>query len=172
MFSKTDIEKYFIAEKQLGFIGIWIGIALTVSAIIFFLFLKTNFYKGAAIPFLLVGLLLVIAGFALYKRSDKDRQRNVYAYDLNPSELKEKELPRMKKVMKSFLVYRYSEIFLILAGIGLFVYFKNNEARFFWKGFGLTLAIMALFIFIVDTSAEKRGRIYTEGLESFLQNNK
>ncbi len=172
MFTKADIEKYFIAEKQLGFIGLWIGIALIIAAIIFFFILKTNFYKGASVPFLLVGLLLCIAGFTIYKKSDDDRKRNVYAYDLNPSELKEKELPRMKKVMKNFTADRYTEIVLALLGIGLFIYFRNNEARFFWKGFGLTLTIMALFIFMVDTSAEKRGRVYTEGLESFFQKNK
>ena len=172
MFTKTDIEKYFMAEKQLGFIGLWIGVALVISAIVFFFVMKSNFYKGAALPLLGVGLLLCVAGFTIYKRSDDDRKRNVYAYDLNPSELKEKELPRMKKVMKNFGVFRLSEICLALLGIGLFIYFKNNEARFFWKGFGLTLTIMALFIFVVDTSAEKRGRVYTEGLESFLQKNR
>ena len=168
MFTKTDIEKYFMAEKQLGFIGLFIAAALIITAIVFFFFLKTNFYKGAALPLVLVGLLLAVAGSAIYKRSDNDRIRNVYAYDMNPSELKEKELPRMKKVMKNFTIYRYIEVFLMLLGIGLFFYFRNKEVQFFWKGFGLTLAVMALFIFIVDTTAEKRGKVYTEGLESYL----
>lgn len=168
MFTKADIEKYFIAEKQLGFYGLFVASAMIIAAIIFFFFLKTNFYKGAAIPLFLTGLLLVIAGMTIYKRSDNDRARNVYAYDMNPPELRDKELPRMKKVMKSFTVLKYSEIGLLVIGIFLFFYFRNNETQFFWKGFGLTLAIMALLLFAVDTSAAKRGNVYTKGLESFL----
>jgi hypothetical protein len=169
--TKADIEKYFIAEKQLGFVGLSIAGALIITAFIFFFYLKTNFYKGASIPLLLIGLLLLIAGAAIFGRSDKDRIRNVYAFDMNPSELKEKELPRMQKVMKNFTIFRPVEIVLTLIGIGLFIYFRNNEAQYFWKGLGLTLAIMALFIFIIDTTADKRGKAYTEGLESWLSKN-
>jgi hypothetical protein len=168
MFTKADIEKYFLAEKQLGFIGLFIAAVLIITAIIFFFFLKTNFYKGAAVPLLLIGLLLAIAGSAIYKRSDNDRIRNVYAYDMNPSELQQKELPRIQKVVKNFTVYRYAEIFLLLAGIFLFFYFRNNETRLFWKGFGLALAIMALFLFVVDTTAENKAKVYADGLESYL----
>lgn len=168
MFTKADIEKYFMAEKQLGFIGLIIAVILIITAIVFFFFLKTNFYKGASVPFLLVGLLLTIAGFTVYKRSDNDRIRNVYAYDMNPYELKQKELPRIKKVVKNFTIFRYTEIFILFSGVFLFFYFRNNETRFFWKGFGLTLAVMALFLFIVDTTAEKRAKVYADGLESYL----
>jgi ABC-type xylose transport system permease subunit len=114
MFTKTDIEKYFNAEKGESWVFIAIGIAGIIAAIIFFLFIKTNFYKGAAIPLVLVGLLLGIVGYNVYKRSDGDRTRNVYAYDMNPGELKEKELPRMETVMKNFVMYRYTEIVLVL----------------------------------------------------------
>jgi hypothetical protein len=168
MFTKADIEKYFMAEKQLGLIGLFIAAAFIITAIIFFFFLKTNFNKGAAVPLLLVGLLLAIAGSTIYRRSDNDRIRNVYAYDMNPSELNQKELPRIKKVVKNFTIYRSAEIFLLLSGIFLFFYFRNNETQLFWKGFGLTLAIMALFSFIVDTTAEKRAKVYADGLESYL----
>ena len=88
MFIKTDIEKYFNAEKAESWIFIAIGTAAIITAILFFFFLKTNFYKGAAIPLLLIGLLLGVVGYTVYKRSDDDRKRNVYAYDMNPSELK------------------------------------------------------------------------------------
>jgi drug/metabolite transporter (DMT)-like permease len=168
MFTKTDIEKYFTAEKQESLLFILISLAGIATAIVFFFFLKTNFHKGAAIPLLLIGLLLGIVGYTVYKRSDGDRQRNVYAYDLNPSELKEKELPRMKTVMKSFIVYRYTELFLLLAGAGLYVYFIKDFKNDFWRGFGLALAIMAFLALAADFFAERRGKIYTKGIESFI----
>jgi uncharacterized membrane protein len=169
MFSKTDIEKYFNAEKSESLLFMLIGIAAVITAIGFFIFLKTNFYKGAAISLLLIGLLLGIVGFTVYKRSDADRVRNVYAYDLNPAELRDKEIPRMKTVMNNFVIYRWVEIVLALTGIVLFFYFKDNTDKIFWKGFGLTLTIMVLTALTTDYFAEKRGGVYLKGLESFTQ---
>lgn len=169
MFTKADIENYFNAEKQESLLFVLIGVAGVVAAIVFFFFLRSNFFKGASIPLLLIGLLLGVVGYTVFKRSDSDRQRNVYAYDLNPSELKEKELPRMKIVMKNFVFYRYTEIFLLLAGIALYTYFISDLMNDFWRGFGLTLAIMALLALAADYFAEKRGKVYTKGIESFIQ---
>lgn len=168
MFTKTDIEKYFIAEKQESLLFILIGLAGIITAVVFFFFLKTNFYKGAAIPLALVGVLLGIVGLTVYKRSDEDRKRNVYAYDMNPSHLKEKELPRMKKVMKSFVLYRYTEIFLFITGATLYIYFIRDFKNDFWRGFGLALAIMAFLALAADFFAEKRGKVYTKGIEGFV----
>jgi hypothetical protein len=166
MFSKADIEKYFNAEKSESGLFITIGIAGIVLAIIFFFFLKTEFYKGAAIPLVSVGLLLGIVGYTVYKRSDDDRKRNVYAYDMNPSELKEKEIPRMQTVMKNFVLYRWIEIILAAAGIGLYIYFIRDIKHDFWRGLGLGLAVMAILALAADYFSEKRGHVYLNGLKS------
>jgi uncharacterized membrane protein len=168
MFNKTDIEKYFNAEKSESLLFVLVGAAAIIAAVSFYFFLKTNFFKGAAIPLLLVGVLLGVVGFTVYKRSDADRIRNAYAYDLNPSELKQKEIPRMQTVMKNFVVYRWVEIILAITGVVLFFYFKNNIELQFWKGFGLSLAIMALIALSADYFAEKRGAVYLQGLISFV----
>lgn len=170
MFSKADIEKYFVAEKSESFLFMAIGVAGIVAAIFFVFVIKSSFYTGAAIPLTLAGLLLGIVGYTVHKRSDSDRIRNVYAYDMNPGDLKSKELPRMKTVMKNFVIYRYTEIALAIAGIALFVYFRNDQASQFWKGLGLGLAIMALLALTADYFAEKRGAVYMKGLESFTNN--
>ncbi len=169
MFTKADIEKYFNAEKQASLLFLIIGSVAIITAIVLFFFLKTNFYKGAAIPLLVLGLLVGVVGYTVYKRSDSDRQRNVYAYDMNPTQLKEKELPRMKKVEKNFIVYRYTEILLLLIGAALYIYFIKDVKNDFWKGFGLALAVMALLALVADYVAEKRGKVYAKGIESFIQ---
>ena len=86
---------------------------------------------------------------------------------MNPSQLKNEEVPRMKTVMKNFLIYRYTELFLMVAGAALFIYFYRNGSNEFWKGFGLALAILALIALCADYFAEQRGKIYTDGLTSF-----
>jgi uncharacterized membrane protein len=70
MFTKTDIEKYFNAEKSESLLFIVIGIVSIITAISFVIFLKTNFYKGAAIPLMAIGLLMGVAGFTVYNKSD------------------------------------------------------------------------------------------------------
>jgi hypothetical protein len=164
MFSKSDIEKYFMAEKTFGLLFAIVGVVALIAALLCYFYFKTNFYKGAAVPLLLSGLLFVIAGFAVFKRSDEDRIKNVYAYDANPSQLRDKEIPRMHKVMKNFVGLKYGEIVLVLVGISLFVYFKNDESQLFWKGFGMTLSFMALIGWGADTMAEKRANTYLKGL--------
>lgn len=168
MFTKADIEKYFNAEKAESWVFIAIGIAGLVAAVIFFLFIKTSFYKGASIPLLVVGLLMGIVGFAIYKRSDADRMRNVYAYDMIPAALKEKEIPRMEKVIRYFVLYRWVEIGLFLIGAALYIYFIRDIRHDFWRGFGLALAIMAVIALTADYFAEQRGHIYLDGLKSFV----
>lgn len=167
MFNKAGIEKYFIAEKQESLLFILIGLAGIIAAAIFFFFLKTGFYKGAALPLLLIGLLLGVVGYTVYKRSDDDRKRNVYAFDMNPGDLKTKEIPRMEVVMKNFVIYRWVEIVLLLAGAALYIYFTRNNAHDFWRGLGLGLAVMSLLALTADYFAEKRGHVYLNGLKAF-----
>lgn len=167
VFSKTDIEQYFVAEKRESLFFLCIGIVSVAGALLSWFLLKQSVWKGAAVPMLIVGLLLSVVGYTVYQRSDGDRIRNVYAYDMNPSQLRNQELPRMRTVMKNFVIYRYTEIFLLLAGTALFLYFYRNEAQAFWRGFGISLAALALIALIADGFAERRGKIYTDGLISF-----
>ena len=166
MFSKVDIEKYFNAEKSESLLFIIIGITAIVLALIFLFYLKTNWYKGFAIPFILIGLLQFIIGFIVYKKCDQYRIRNVYAYDMLHKDLRTKEIPRMERVNKNFVFYRYTEIVLLLAGIGLFFYFRVSKP--FWAGFCMALAIQAAIMLGADVVAEKRAHQYSRGLQSYI----
>jgi len=168
MFNKADIERYFIAEKTGGLVFALAGVAAIVLALVFLLYLKTNFYKGAAIPLVLVGLLFGIAGISVYKRSDADRKRNVYAFSMDPGELKNKELPRMEKVLTNFVALKYAESALFLLGLVLFIYFRTDDTQQFWRGFGLSLAVMALLAWGADHIAERRASVYFKGLKEWV----
>ena len=167
MFTKADIEKYFFAEKQESLLFLIIGVIAILAAVSFYFFLKNNFYKGAAIPLLAIGLIQTVAGYTVYARSDNQRIDNVYAYDMNPGKLKNEELPRMKTVNQNFIIYRGIEIAFIIAGIALLFYFKNKHEKNFWVGFGIALAIQSVIMLSADYFAKQRAKIYTEQLESF-----
>ena len=172
MFGKKDIERYFNGEKAESILFAATGIVSVAVAIIFLFLIDGLFYKGAALPLFLLGIILTIVGIHVYRKSDSDRARNVNALEMNPAELQNLELPRMKKVMRNFVVLRITEIILALAGIGIFIYFRKNPAMAWWNGFGIALAVMAVTALCADYFAEKRGHEYTSGLESmFVKSN-
>lgn len=169
MFTKSDIEKYFLAEKQESLLFIIVGIAAIVAAISFFFLLKSSFFKGAALPLLFVGIIELVVGYTVFKRSDDDRVRNVYAYDMNPSELRDKEIPRMETVNRNFVIYRWVELAFLVTGIILSMVFGQNPGRTFWYGFGIALSLQAGILLVADYFAEKRALMYTKGLQSYTR---
>lgn len=167
------IYKYFTAEKQESLLFIIIGIIALLLAVVLFLFIKTNsaLFKGAVIPLLVLGIIQLVAGYTVYARSDKQSADVAYNIGLEPvAYITNKELPRMETVMKNFVIYRWVEITMAIAGIVLFFYFKNNIDKQFWKGFGLTLAVMALMALVADYFAEQRGHVYVNAIKEFIKN--
>lgn len=145
---------------------------LAILAIILglvFLFLKLSVYKGAAIPLLVMGLLMGITGFVVFQRSDRQRIDMVYAFDMNPDRIKNEELPRMQAVLREFLLLRYIELVLLVIGIAMLFYFRPYPAKDFWKGLGLSLAIMAVVALLADFYAERRNLKYVKGLQEKIQ---
>lgn len=161
------IYKYFIAEKQESLLFLIIGIVAILLAVICWFFIKTNppFFKGAAIPLIVIGLIQCVVGFTVYTRSDKQKADVAYNIGMEPvSFVKQKEHPRMKTVMKNFVIYRWIEIAFIVTGLVLVFIFRTNSDKIFWYGFGVALTIQAMLMLGADYFAEKRGEVYTEEL--------
>jgi hypothetical protein len=161
----NPVIKYFHGERVESFLFLVVGLAgLAVSC--YSLFLKaSSYWKGFAIPFLLVSILEIIVGISLIYRSPKDIIR-VENYIKNEQfKIKTDEIPRMEKVMKNFVSYRYLEIALIL--IGAILYFASTDSDF-WRGLGFGLFIQASIVLTLDYFAERRGFIYLEYLNSII----
>jgi len=177
MLTKNDIERYFTAEKNDAKIFIIIGIISIVIAALGFFIYKSQAWKGAALSLLIIGLIQIMVGYSAYKRSDDDRLRMIYAYDMNPDEIKSLELPRMNVVNKNFTTYRLLELGLVIAGVMLVFYnsffslpeYKQSEDYSFSHGLGIALAIQAIFILSTDFFAEKRAAKYTMQIKSYIQ---
>jgi hypothetical protein len=167
MLTKGDIEKYFIAEKQESLVFGVIGIGTVALALILYFMVKTQVCRGLAVPLLVLGLMQAVAGYSVYVKSDDQRISLVYAYDMNPDQLKTTELTRMRNVKTNFILYRWIEIGLMIAGIVLIVWFKGESGKIFWFGFGISLTLMAAELFIADFIAEKRAVHFTSLLEEF-----
>lgn len=163
----NPIVKYFTGEKVESFLFLGMGIVGLSIAIFFFFALKTSFLKGMAIPLLLVSILEIIVGLTIINRSPKDtvRVEGYVQHELKMVQLA--EIPRMEKVMKNFLVFRYIEIILIIVGIVLMYGFRHN---LLWNGIGLGLFIQSGIVLILDFFAERRGEIYLTYLKTLIGN--
>lgn len=169
MFTKSDIEKYFDAEKQESMLFMVVGIAAVVLAVFLFFYIKTSFVKGLIIPLMLVGAIEFVVGMSVYRRSDQQRMDNVYAMDMDKPKLRNEELPRMKAVIKQFVVLRNVEIVLFLIGAGLCFAYRSEQPFTFWYGFGLALCVQAMLALVLDFFAHKRAVVYLDGLMEFLK---
>ncbi len=153
-----------MAEKQESLLFIVVGIVALALAIVAWQFWKTPGWKGAAIPLACIGLLQLTVGYTVYARSDEQRINMVYALDMNPTKLVQEELPRMQRVNKKFIVYRWVEILLLLTGIVLAIVFHASDDRRFIRGLGIALAVQAALMLGADFFAERRAIAYTNQL--------
>jgi hypothetical protein len=170
MLTPNDIEKYFVAEKQAAAVFLIIGVLAVILGVVFIFVFKTSFYKGAAVPLITIGLMQGIAGTTVFRRSDDDRIRNVYAYGMNHAQLREKELPRMTIVNRNFKILKVVEIIFIITALLLIIVFRTKPGFIFWKGLGLTLLLQSILVLGADILAEKRAHIYTGKLAAFVAN--
>lgn len=101
----------------------------------------------------------MIVGYTVYARSDKQKIDIAYNIGLAPvSDVKQTEFPRMKTVMKNFVVYRGVIIACIITGLVLIFLFRSNPGKNFWYGFGMALAMQAVLMIGADYFAEQKGK--------------
>ena len=165
------IKNYFNAEKAESLLFMGFGLLAILISIYCFFILKDNFWKGLAIPLVLFSLVQIAIGTIIYARSPKDSLRVEYIIKNEPEKIQSEEIPRMEKVMKNFVYYRYFEITMIVLGVILMFSLSNYG---FWKGFGLGLFIQCALLLSLDFFAEKRGYNYSKHLQTIevLKNDK
>lgn len=162
----NPIVKYFTGERLESFLFLGLGISGFAIGISFLFILKTSFLKGIAIPFLLVSFLEIVVGITLIYRSPKDIIR-VETYLSKKNEMiQQEEIPRMESVMRNFVIFRYTEITLIILGIILMYGFRQNLLL---NGIGLGLFIQSSIVLLLDFFAERRGEVYLAYLRSIIE---
>jgi hypothetical protein len=163
----NPIVKYFTGERHESFLFLGLGLLGLALAVICLTVAKTSFMKGIAIPFLLVSSLEIIVGLTLIYRSPKDIIR-VETYLSEKTEMIQKEeIPRMEKVMRNFILFRYTEITLIIIGVILMYGARQNSL---WNGIGVSLFIQSSTVLLLDFFAERRGEVYLAYLRTIVEN--
>lgn len=163
--SPDFISTYFTEEKIESLFFIIIGFVAITLAIFFLWIIKYSFFKGMAIPFLLIGSIQLSAGYTIYKRSPDDINRVEQLVKSNHIDLKTTEVLRMESVIQNFTIYKWIEIALILSGLVLIILFQKSSQTF-WKGLGLGLLIQASLMLCLNLIAEQRAEKYFQILIS------
>ncbi len=163
------VINYFTEERAQSVILLSIGIIALILACIFFYIIRYSFFKGIAIPLLLIGLLQIVVGGVIFYRSPKDtlKVQNMFLHE--PHRIKSEELPRIEKVIKQFEIYKWIEMTLLIISIILIVIFYNSPQTF-WKGIGLGLLLQTCLVFGIDIMSEKRALDYKENILHYNNN--
>ncbi len=162
-----NIQLYFNAERAESLVFIAIGIIAFAAGIYFLFSFKKPFYTGMTWPLIIIAVIQIFVGGAVFIRSPKDIARVEIMYSTNHHALTTEEIPRMEKVMKNFAVYRWVEMVLAAVGIILILtQFLGSMSQ----GIGTGLFIQLLLMLAADYFAMKRGQQYLDWLQELVKN--
>jgi len=162
-----NIQLYFKAERAESLVFIAIGIIAFAAGLYFLFSFKKPFYTGIAWPLIIIAVIQIFVGGAVFIRSPKDIARVEIMCSTNYHALATQEIPRMETVMKNFVVYRFIEIALAAVGIILILTpFLGNMSQ----GIGTGLFIQSLLMLAADYFAMKRGQQYLDWLQELVKN--
>jgi MFS family permease len=155
------IKTYFTAEKSESLIFMAFGIiTILFSAYALFKW-GDSFYKGFAIPVILIGLIQMVVGSTVYFRSDKQIQEMENLFQKDTVAFAEAETPRMEAVMKNFSLYKKVEVAFVVIGLILIFSFSAKE---FWLGIGVGMLLQGALMLTADIFAERRGKEYIHSI--------
>lgn len=153
------IKTYFTAEKNESLLFLLMGVAAIAFSAYALVKWSEPFYKGLAIPLVLIGIIQIVVGGSVYFRTDKQIADLEKLYQTSISDFKTQETLRMDTVMKNFSLYKKVEIAFVLIGIALIVFINSRD---FWLGVGVGMLLQGAVMLTLDIFAERRGTVYIE----------
>jgi cation transport ATPase len=170
MFTKENIEQYFSAFKNEQIFLMVLGAFALIVALVFFIKLKTQWFKGFALPLAVFAIINLGAGFSNYKKADILKVRNTYNYDLHPELLRTKELPRIIEMNQNFMVLIYVNISILFAAAFIFFYFKKKEGNEYYVGVAASLFLVAVLSVALYSVIKSNTKEYENGIIMYTKN--
>lgn len=169
MFTKETIEQYFNAFKNEQIFLMVLGAVALIVASVFFVGLKTQWYKGIALPLAVFAIINLGAGVSNYKKADFLKVRNTYNYDLHPELLRTKEMPRIKEMNQNYTVLIYVNISILFAAAFIFFYFKKKEGNDYYMGMAASLFLVAVLSVAIYAVVKSRSKNYENGIIAYTK---
>lgn len=155
------LEAYFRGEKQLGIALAVVGFGLVAGALWVLRTQVGGFAVGLAVPLSIVGLGLGGGGVYLAIRTEHQVAALTANLDKDPRAVYSSELTRMAKVNANWPRLKMAWAVLTVIAMTMVVAAKKEWAH----GVGLAVMLATTILFFTDVFAERRARVYTEGLE-------
>lgn len=151
------VIRHFTAEKRAGLLFMLVGVGAIATSVFFWW--TGSPWRGMGYPLAAIGLIQLVVGGTVCFRTDAqtlDLHRRLAS---DPRQYVAAETPRMEKVQKSFVLYRWIEIALLALGVlGLFL-FRDRQAL--WAAF-MGLMLQSALMLGMDFVAERRAEVYVE----------
>lgn len=158
----NPIIRYFSSLKIHSVILLSFYLLSFILSVYWLTLLKQPLYNGIAYVFFAFSIIQMSIRIILFLRSKVYTQRLTIYYSCNITKIKVKEIPRMKKVLRNFIVYFSLEFILLLLGL-FFVFWNGSHALHF--GLGIGLLIQTIILLIADYTLYVRGQSYFEFLQ-------
>jgi hypothetical protein len=155
------IKTYFTAEKNESLIFIAFGILTIGFSLYAMLKWGDSFYKGFAVPAILIGIIQLVVGGTVYFRTGKQILQLETLYQQDKAAFFKAETPRMETVMKNFSLYKKVEVAFVAIGLLLISFVPTRE---FWVGVGAGMLLQGALMLTADIFAERRGNEYIQAI--------
>lgn len=158
-----SIQIYFQGEKNEALVFI---LPMGLLSMVFSVWLLTdnpsNFAKGVAIPFLVLGLLMCSVGSVVGFRTPSQVNGIIKAVEVDQSSALKSEQQRMSKVDKAWSMYLMIWVLFGVGGLVLRFVLDSD----FYQGLGIALVFFAGVGLLIDGFAERRTHPYIDTLNT------
>ncbi len=169
MFTKENIENYFIHFKQQHLFLLMLAVVSLIVASAFYFRTKKYFYKGFSISLFSAAMLLFSISFSNFNNADRLRKICVYDYDLHPENLKIRELTRIDSFILHTNITLSSCIILLIATVVIFLYYRKKLHIQYIKGVASSLFLITLITGIIFFIMKKEALIYKKDIVEFTK---
>lgn len=122
---------------------------------------REAFMRGMALPCLVFGAVLAVAGGTVGFRTPAQVERLELALEQAPAPALVAEIQRMDKVNRNWSRYVAAYVFMAVLGLGLRLGLRTEFAH----GLAAALLLFAGVGFVIDGFAERRAMAWTETLQ-------
>jgi hypothetical protein len=154
---EAEMTRYFAAERAES--ALVLGCAIAAAVVSAALVALRSPYRAMAWPLAAVGLVQLVVGGTVFVRTPGQVARLTEQLCSSPSAYQAAEAARMRRVQRSFLLYRRIEIGLLAIGLAL-ASIEGYGRTLYAAGMGLMLEA-GLMLFL-DLRAERRRHRYLE----------
>ncbi|MBN1209827.1 MAG: hypothetical protein JXB05_33565 [Myxococcaceae bacterium] len=160
------MEDYLDAERAESRLFVGMGLLSIAGGATALAASDRDFLKGASLPLMGVGLIQLVVGGTVWWRTEEQKSQLRQLILSAPARYVSEESARMKVVNDNFVIYRWTELSLLGAGLAT-AGAGHALDKDFVTGLGAGLAFQSAVMLTLDYFAEQRGGEYAEQVAGF-----